>query len=292
MNKAEEYTGRNHVLDNLFVKSLSYLEGLHGKLFSMRFSQSDFEQLNASFTFNNLEKNLELAHVFEKVESLSIHITQNLVDQVERVSSQLINDYMLHQQCVFLLDQVAHSHLSSAVKQALAVFHLLQNKKIDNHLFKNYPQLKGILSKEKPSTNMIDGWYFNDNFFTIDHDLFHYLGVELDIIRPTDKKFCVKSINFLEEVSRYTPGESINKIASDWKNTTKGNKRWQGTLLENIVEGEKAKSTHGFDWISENEVIYQKAYGVGLSGGSESFLFKKDELGNWQKVKRLQKLIR
>lgn len=292
MNKPEISADMDDVLDNLFVKSLSYLEGLHGKLFSMRFSQSDFEQLNASFTFNELEKNLELAHIFEKVESLSMHITQNLVDQVEIESSQLINDYMLHQECVFLVDQMAHSHLSSAVKQALAVFHLLQNKKLDQQLFKNYPQLKVVLSKEKPSDSIIDGWYFNDNFFTIDHGLFHYLGVELDIIRPADKKFCVKSINFLEEVSRYTLGESINKIASDWKTTSKEKKRWQGTLLENIVEGEKNKSTHGFDWIADNEVIYQNSYGVGLSGGSETFLFKKDPQGNWQKIKRLQKLIR
>ncbi len=292
MNKSEISADMDEVLDNLFVKSLSYIEGLQSKLFSKRFSREDFEQLNASFTFNELEKNIELVHIFKKVESMSMHVTQNLVDQIERESSQLINDYMLHQQCVFLVDQVAHSHLSSAVKQALAVFHLLQNKKIDNQLFKNYPQLKGILSKEKPSDSIIDGWYFNDNFFTIDHGLFHYLGVEFDIIRPTDKKFCVKSITFLEEVSRYTPGESINKIASDWKTTTKGNKRWQGTLLENIVEGEKGKSAHGFNWISENEVIYQKAYGVGLSGGSETFLFQKDPQGNWQKIKRLQKLIR
>ena len=58
MNKHEISADMDDVLDNLFVKSLSYLERLHGKLFSMRFSQSDFEQLNASFTFNDLEKNL------------------------------------------------------------------------------------------------------------------------------------------------------------------------------------------------------------------------------------------
>ena len=92
MNKGEVHSNMDQELDNLFVKSLSYLEGLHSKLFGMRFSRDDFEQLNASFTFNELEKNIELVQIFEKVESLSIHLTQSLVDEVESESSQLIND--------------------------------------------------------------------------------------------------------------------------------------------------------------------------------------------------------
>ncbi len=74
--------------------------------------------------------------------------------------------------------------------------------------------------------------------------------------------------------------------------TRRGNKRWQGRWLRNIVDGNKGEQTHNLDWISDTEVIYQNTYGVGLSGGSEAGLYQKDNKGKWQKVKTLQKLIR
>ena len=101
-----------------------------------------------------------------------------------------------------------------------------------------------------------------------------------------------KSYKFLEQVNSYKKGERISKISSNWTPTRSGKKRWRGTLLDTIVEGEKGKSAHGFDWISDNEVIYQNTYGIGLSGGSNTYLYHKDAQGSWQKGKTLQKLIR
>lgn len=64
-----------------------------------------------------------------------------------------------------------------------------------------------------------------------------------------------------------------------------------GAWLDTIVEGEKGKSLHGFDWNSDNEVIYQNAYPIGLSSRTETNLYKKEDIKNdWQKVKCLQKL--
>ena len=278
-------------LDALFVKSLSYLEELHSKLFSKRYSQDDFEQLNAFFNFNNLRENLDLVQICEKVESLSLNITESLVDEIETESSVLISQYILNTQCVYLVDKMVHLHLSGALRQALAVFHLIKGKKIEHHLMKDYPQLTSILSKEKQNNGVIDGWNFNPNFFILDVNIFNFLNVNFEIIRTTDKALCAKSLNFLADISEYRLGEGIREITTEWKETKTG-MRWNGGLFENIVEGDKNKPTHGFDWIADNEVIYQYSYGVGLSGGSETIQFRMDEKGNWQKVKTLQKLIR
>lgn len=280
------------VIDKLFPQSLTYVEDLHNKLFGRRYTKDDFEQLNAFYAYRGLDQNIDLIDIFDKVETLSMHETQNLVDEVESESSQLVDEYFVHFQSVFLVDQMAYYYLSEAVKHALTVYHVVQEKFIDNKLFKANPKLERILSKKKISDSIIDGWYFNNLFFAINHSVFEYLGVNFDIIKTTDKAFCVRAINFLEHNNGYKLGERISKMASNWTPTRSGNKRWSGTFKETIVEGEKNNPTHSFDWISDKEVIYLYAYGVGLSGGSETFWFKKDQDGNWQKVKTLQKLTR
>jgi hypothetical protein len=276
----------------LFSKSLTYVEGLHNKLFGMRYSKDDFEQLNAFYSSCGLEKNIDLLQIYEKVEELTMHVTQELVDDVEREASELVEEYFAHHTSVFLVDGFAYASLSEALKHALTVYHVVHEKRIDNKLFKAYPKLKCILSKKEKSDSIIDGWYFNIHFFAFNHSIFEQLGVNFEIVKTTDKAFCVRSINFLEQVNSYKNGERISKISSNWTPTRSGKKRWRGTLLDTIVEGEKGKSTHGFDWISDNEVIYQNTYGIGLSGGSNTYLYHKDAQGSWQKGKTLQKLIR
>lgn len=278
--------------EKLFSQSLTYVEGLHNKLFGMRYSKDDFEQLNAFYSFSGLGKNIDLLPIYEKVEELTMHVTQKLVDEVERESSELVEEYLAHHTSVFLVDNFAYASLSEALKHALTVYHIVQEKRIDNKLFTAYPKLKHILSKKKRSDSIIDGWYYNNHFFAIDHSLFEYLGVNFEIAKTTDKDFCVKAINFLRQTNGYTLGDTISKISSGWTSTRNGKKRWRGIWLETIAEGEKAKSTHGFDWISDNEVIYQNTYGIGLSGGSDTSLYHKDAQGNWQKEKTLQKVIR
>lgn len=258
----------------------------------MRFSRNDFEQLNAFYTFTGLEKNVDLLQIFEKLEALSLHVTQALVDEVERSAIQLVDEYFIHQQAVFLVDKMAYASLSESLKHALTVYHVVQEKRIDNKLFKAYPKLVRILSKKKTSDGMIDGWYFNNHFYTMEHSIFEYLGVNFQIMKTTDKEFFLRSFNFLEQVNCYKPGERISKINSSWMTTRTEKKRWNGSWLDTIVEGEKNKPGHGFDWIADNEVIYQYSYGVGLSGGSETILFRNDSQVGWQKVKTLQKLIR
>lgn len=276
----------------LFSQSLTYVEGLHNKLFGMRYSKDDFEQLNAFFSSCGLEKNTDLLPIYEKVEELTMHVTQEVVDKVEREASELVEDYLVHHTSVFLVDDFAYSSLSEALKHALTVCHVVHEKRIDNKLFKAYPKLERILSKKKKSESIIDGWYFNNHFFAIDHSIFKHLEVNFEIIKTTDKDFCGKAINFLKQTNSYKLGERISKISSNWIPTRSGKKRWRGTWLDTIVEGEKGKSTHGFDWISDNEVIYQNTYGIALSGGSDTYLYHKDAQGNWQKERTLQKLIR
>lgn len=279
--------------EKLFSQSLTYLEGLHNKLFGRRFGRDDFEQLNAFYAFSGLEKNIDLLQIFEKVEVLTMHVTQEVVDKVEREASELVEDYLAHHISVFLVDGFAYASLSEALKHALTVYHVVQEKRIDNKLFTAYPKLERILSKKEKSDSIIDDWYFNNYFFAINHSIFEHLGVNFEIVKTTDKAFCVKAINFLEQVNSYKKGERINKISSNWTPTRSGKKRWRGTWLDMVVEGEKGESTHGFDWISDNEVIYRNTYGIVLSGGSETNLYKKeDNKDDWQKVKCLQKLIR
>lgn len=278
--------------EELFSQSLTYLEGLHKKLFGRRYSKDDFEQLNAFYAFSGLEKNVDLQPIYEKVEELSMYVTQELVDDVEREASELVEDYLAHHKSVFLVDNFAYDSLSEALRHALTVYHVVQEKRIDNKLFTAYPKLERILSKNEKSDGTIDGWYFNNYFFAINHSIFKHLGVNFEIIKTTDKAFSVSAINFLEQVNSYKKGERISKISSNWTPTRSGKKRWRGTWLNTIVEGEMGESTHGFDWISDNEVIYQNTYGIGLSGGSNTYLYNKDAQGNWQKIKTLQTLIR
>ena len=278
--------------EKLFSQSLTYIEGLHNKLFGRRYSKDDFEQLNAFYAFSGLEKNIDLQPIYEKVEELTMHVTQELVDDVEREASKLVEEYFAHNTSVFLVDGFAYASLSEALKHALTVYHIVHEKRIDYKLFSAYPKLERILSKKEKSDSVIDGWYFNNHFFTINHSLFERLGVRFEIVKTTDKAFCISAINFLEQVDSYNTGERISKISSNWTPIRSGKKRWRGTWLDTIVEGEKSKSTHGFDWISDNEVIYQNTYGIGLSGGSDTSLYHKDTQGNWQKKKSLQKLIR
>ena len=277
----------------LFSQSLTYVEGLHNKLFGMRYSKDDFEQLNAFYAFSGLRKNIDLLPIYEKVEELTMHVTQEIVDKVEREASKLVDDYLVHRTSVFLVDGSAYSSLSEALKHALTVYHVVQEKRIANKLFKAYPKLERILSKKKKSESIIDGWYFNNHFFAIDYSIFKHLGVNFEIIKTTDKDFCVKAINFLEQTNSYKLGERISKISSNWVPTRSGKDRWKGSWLDTIVEGDKDKTAHGFDWISDNELIYQNTYGIALSGGSETYLYERAGIeSDWQKVKCLQKLIR
>lgn len=278
--------------EKLFSQSLTYIEGLHNKLFGRRYSKDDFEQLNAFYAFSGLEKNLDLQPIYEKVEELTMHVTKELVDDVEREASELVEEYFAHNTSVFLVDGFAYASLSEALKHALTVYHIVHEKRIDYKLFSAYPKLERIMSKKEKSDSVIDGWYFNNHFFAINHSLFECLGVRFEIVKTIDKAFSVSAINFLEQVNSFKKGERISKISSNWTPTRSGKKRWRGTWLNTIVEGEKSKSTHGFDWISDNEVIYQNTYGIGLSGGSDTSLYHKDTQGNWQKKKSLQKLIR
>lgn len=276
----------------LFKNSLTYIDGVHNKLFGMRYSKDDFEQLNAFYVYSGLGKNIDLLPIYEKVEELTMHVTQEVVDMVEREASELVEGYLAHHTSVFIVDSFAYASLSEALKHALIVYHIVHEKRIDNKLFKAYPKLDRILSKKKKSESIIDGWYFNNHFFAFNHSIFEHLGVNFEIVKTTDKPFCVSAINFLEQVNSYKKGERISKISSNWIPTRSGKKRWRGTWLDTIVEREKGIPTHGFDWISDNEVIYQKTYGIGLSGGSDTYLYHKDAQSSWQKVKCLQKLIR
>lgn len=278
--------------NELFTYSLRYVEELHNKLFGMRFSKDDFEQLNVLYDLKHLRRNLDLEDLYEKVEELIVHVTQEKVDEVEKESAELLESYTTHYQSVFMVDGFAYASIAEALKHALVVYTVVKENKIDQKLLTSYPKLKKILSRSTKMDSIIGGWYFNANFFAFNPTIFQQLGLPMNTIRTSDKELSTKSLNFLEEVYRYQIGERINEIESVWRETRRGNKRWQGRRLRNIVDGNKGEQTHNLDWISDTEVIYQNTYGVGLSGGSEAGLYQKDNKGKWQKVKSLQKLIR
>lgn len=278
--------------EKLFSQSLTYIEGLHNKLFGRRYSKDDFEQLNAFYAFSGLEKNIDLQPIYEKVEELTMHVTQEKVDEVEKESAELLESYTTHYQSVFMVDGFACASIAEALKHALVVYTVVKENKIDQKLLTAYPKLKKILSRSTKTDSIIGGRYFNANFFAFNSTIFQQLGLAMNTIRTNDKVLSTKSLNFLEEVYRYQIGERINEIESVWRETRRGNKRWQGRWLRNIVDGNKGEQTHNLDWISDTEVIYQNTYGVGLSGGSEACLYQKDNKGDWRKVKTLQKLIR
>jgi hypothetical protein len=278
--------------NELFTYSLRYVEELHNKLFGMRFSKDDFEQLNVLYDLKNLKSNLDLEDLYENVEELIVHLTQEKVDEVEKESAELLESYTTHYQSVFLVDGFAYASIAEALKHALVVYTVVKENKINQELLTAYPKLKKILSRSTKTDSIINGWYFNANFFAFNPTIFQQLDLPMNTIRTSDKELSTKSLNFLEEVYRYQIGERINEIESVWRETRRGNKRWQGRWLRNIVDGNKGEQTHNLDWISDTEVIYQNTYGVGLSGGSEASLYQKDNKGNWQKVKTLQKLIR
>ncbi len=221
-----------------------------------------------------------------------IHVTQEKVDEVEKESAELLESYTTHYQSVFMVDGFACASIAEALKHALVVYTVVKENKIDQKLLTAYPKLKKILSRSTKTDSIIGGWYFNANFFAFNSTIFQQLGLAMNTIRTNDKVLSTKSLNFLEEVYRYQIGERINEIESVWRETRRGNKRWQGRWLRNIVDGNKGEQTHNLDWISDTEVIYQNTYGVGLSGGSEACLYQKDNKGDWRKVKTLQKLIR
>jgi len=276
----------------LFEYSLRYIEGLHNKVFGGRFSKDDFEQLNALYDLKNLKSNLDLEDLYEKVEELIFHVTQEKVDEVEKESAELLESYTTHYQSVFFVDGFAHASIADALKHALVVYTLEKENKIDHKLLSTFPKLKKILSRSIKTNSIIEGWFFNDNFFALNPTIFQQLGLPINTIRTNDKELSTKSLNFLEEVYRYQIGERINEIESIWRETRGGKKRWQGRWVKNIVDGNKGEQSHNFDWISDTEVIYQNTYGIGLSGGSETNLYEKDNQGIWQKIKSLQKLIR
>jgi len=280
------------VNNELFTHSLRYVEELNNKLFGMRFSKDDFEQLNVLYDLKNLKSNLDLEDLYEKVEELIVQVTQEKVDEVEKESAELLESYTTHYQSVFLVDGFAYASIAEALKHALVVYIVVKENKIDQKLLTAYPKLKKILSRSTKTDSIIGGWYFNANFFAFNSTIFQQLGLPMNTIRTSDKELSTKSLNFLEEVYRYQIGERISEIESVWRETRRGNKRWQGRRLRNIVDGNKGEQTHNLDWISDTEVIYQNTYGVGLSGGSEAGLYQKDNKGKWQKVKTLQKLIR
>ena len=278
--------------NELFTYSLRYVEELHNKLFGMRFSKDDFEQLNVLYDLKNLKSNLDLEDLYEKVEELIVHVTQEKVDEVEKESAELLESYTTHYQSVFMVDGFACASIAEALKHALVVYTVVKENKIDQKLLTAYPKLKKILSRSTKTDSIIGGWYFNANFFAFNSTIFQQLGLAMNTIRTNDKVLSTKSLNFLEEVYRYQIGERINEIESTWRETRRGKKRWQGRWIKSIVDGNKGEQTHNLDWISDTEVIYQNTYGVGLSGGSETNLYQKDNKGDWRKVKTLQKLIR
>jgi len=280
------------VNSELFTQSLRYVEELHTKLFGKRFSTEDFEQLNSLYDFKNLESNLDLEDLYEKVEELIVHATQEKVEEVEKESAELLKSYTTHNQSVFLVDGVAYMSISDALKHALVVYTVVNENKIDHKFLSAYPKLKKILSRSTKTDSIIDGWYFNANFFAFNPTIFQQLGSPINTIKTNDKELSIKSLNFLEEVYRYQIGESINEMESVWREIQRGKKRWKGSWIRNIVDGKKEEQIHNFNWISETEVIYKNTYGIGFSGGSEANLYQKDACGNWQKVKSLQKLIR
>jgi hypothetical protein len=279
------------VNSELFTYSLRYVEELHNKLFGSRFSKDDFEQLNVLYDLKNLKSNLDLEDLYEKLEELIVHVTQEKVDEVEKESAELLESYTTHYQSVFLVDGFAYTSIAEALKHALVVYTVVNKNKIDQELLTAYPKLKKILSRSTKTDSIIDGWYFNANFFAFNPTIFQKLDLPMNTIRTNDKELSIKSINFLEAVYRYQVGERINEIESVWRETNNGKKRWQGKWIKSIVDGNKGEQTHNFDWISDTEVIYQNTYGVALSGGSETSLYQKDNKGNWQKIKSLQKLI-
>ena len=128
--------------EELFSQSLTYLESLHNKLFGRRYSKDDFEQLNAFYAFSGLEKNIDLQPIYEKVEELSTHVTQELLDDVEREASELVEEYFAHNTSIFLVDGFAYASLSEALKHALTFYYVVHEKRIDNKLFSTYPKLE------------------------------------------------------------------------------------------------------------------------------------------------------
>ena len=76
--------------NELFTYSLRYVEELHNKLFGMRFSKDDFEQLNVLYDLKNLKSNLDLEDLYEKVEELIVHVTQEKVDEVASPTQLLV----------------------------------------------------------------------------------------------------------------------------------------------------------------------------------------------------------
>lgn len=276
----------------LFFDSLHYVEAIHNKVFEKVFGREDFEQLNSFYNSEGLKINLDLNDLFKKIEELTTYISQEKVDAVEKESAKLINSYTVHYQSIFFLDGFPYTSIAEALKHALTVFIIAKDKSIDEHFISTYPKLEKILSSSEVSDNRINDWYFNDNFFTIDHEIFKALGCNLNVIRTSDKSFCVKSLKFLDEVSVYNLGEGVNEIESRWIPTRKGKDRWMGSWKRTIVEGNKGESNHNFQWVSDKEVIYQNTYGIGLSGGSQTKLFNKNLDDGWKEVKTLQRLIR
>ena len=276
----------------LFEYSLRYIDELHNKIFGGRFGKDDFERLQTLYDLKKLQSNLDLEDLNEKVEGLIVDVTQEKVDELQKESAELLESYTTHYQSVFLVDGIAYASIASALKHALAVSTVVKENSIDHKFFSAYPKLKKILSRSIKTDSIIDGWFFNANFFAFNPAIFQELGFPMSTIRTDDKELLIKSLNFLEEVYRYQSGERINEIESVWRETRRGKKRWTGRWMKRIFDGHKGEQTHNFDWISDTEVIYQNTYGVGLSGGSEASLYQLDNKGSWQKVKSLQKLIR
>ena len=115
--------------EKLFPQSLTYIEGVHNKLFGRRFGGDDFEQLNAFYSSSGLEKNIDLLQLFEKIEKLTMHVTQELVDEVEREASELVEKYLAHHISVFLVEGFAYASLSEALKHALTAYHVVKEKR-------------------------------------------------------------------------------------------------------------------------------------------------------------------
>lgn len=215
-----------------------------------------------------------------------------MIDRSDTLPSEYSDNHLPYQGSIFLINKTAFLHIYQAVEYALSIHLDIHHGKIHPSVLITHPELELFKSKKTISKESIDKLFFDNNSSAIGNTLFNALGVDFDIIYTSDKVWCARSINFLNQVSIYKKGDNINKIASNWTNTKKEQQRWKGVWIETIVEGNNNATTHGLDWIDIDQVIYQRCYGVGMSGGSQTLLYKKDINGNWQRAKTLQTLIR
>ena len=133
------------------------------------------------------------------------------------------------------------------------------------------------------------GWVFYTWQLNSQPDYHYFHNIQCKTTLSEHQNTLETLLSFLNSIGVFKPGDQVCTMKGKWVVSKQNTKRWQRTDFEVILDG--SGTNHYVEYISETQLIYMRSFSVGLSGHSETSIYKSTEQG-WVKEKSLQKLIR